>query len=240
MDPIKKERNCCNKQYIKGKNMKEENKQIGTQLQEALTKICLIRKSLDDVSASLVGQVNDDTLSYYNNLIKSFDYLIEKIKLMDESNVAGNILSKPFMNILLDHFVISGELSNRELSALSRAGIVTTKDLTYITPSQLYQVRGCGKSAINKIEVLCKKHSIDIGLNSDKIPCFQEGDTVISLIDKKMVGLREDYVKKGKKFIILSEVKGSLPYYRCRPIHSKDDNEFVLLTIGAIEKEDLV
>lgn len=45
-------------------------------LHEAVVKIKRIRNSLNEVAANLVGRVDDDTLAYYNNLVKGFDYLI--------------------------------------------------------------------------------------------------------------------------------------------------------------------
>lgn len=210
-------------------------------LHEAVVKINRIRNSLNEVSASLVGRVDDDTLAYYNNLVKGFDYLIDKIDTTDDSRISADILKKPFMNKRLTSFLISSEISKRTLNALVGAGIESTLDLTYVTPPQLYQVRNLGKKAIDEVKNLCRCYSINLGSNSDNIPSYREGDIVTSLIDKNIIGFREEFVRKGSKFVVISEKNdvGSgifkLTTYKCKPIGA-EDSDFTIFSIGSIEK----
>ena len=208
-------------------------------LTETISKIARLRSDFENASQGLIGRVDGATISYYNDIVKRFDTFIS---MLDGQVKQTGGPAKPFAYRHLNDCVISGELSRRTVLSLIRAGISTTRDLTYVNSSELQQIRSFGRLAYFEISAYCEVNSIELGVNCDKRPVFNEGDIVVSLVDKKYMGYKDWFVKKGSRYEIIEARRYDgtgcfkLDQYKCRPIGTDSNLDFSMLTCLEIEK----
>ena len=165
---------------------------------EAIANIEKFRGMLEDAAKDLVGNVDDGTMAVYSSLVRKFDTFTDMLKAE-----MGTLGKEPeFNNAQLEDFHKESALSTRAYNALHRAGINTLKDLTYVSMSDLKDMRMMGRNTIEEVEWFCKERGFELGSDRNNIPEYHIGDEAVTLYDKRTLDAYERPVRSGTRVVI--------------------------------------
>ena len=155
---------------------------------------------------------------------------------LDASSFTATSANNIRIRTLIDQRRISPKIGN----CLLRAGINTTKDLTYISEHQLMKIHNFGNKMLEELKGFCDDNQIEIGSSIGNIPQFSKGDVVINTVDKYTNGYTKRRIEKGSVLTIggLKEVIGCtthMPLYMCYMDDSKNEFDGILCSAGEIQ-----
>ena len=205
-------------------------------LREPISRISAFRSQLEEASQKLVGKVDSDTISQYNNLVTEFDRFVERLKQIDDGKAAAKPETdsdSPDLYRQISEYKMSKELKTATANTLMRSGINNLKDLTYATLGQLKAINRMGKSGFDELKEFAESKHIVLGSNSDKKPIFRPGDVVRCMSSRTPI-----------KCGAIVTVQGEHPAYGRGYRHPTyrvtgdkiDKHSFCTLSVGEMEK----
>lgn len=213
-------------------------------LMDHIVKLRDLKTSMEEVYMELNGKIDDVAVARYNTLIREFNLFLDELHRLNEQS-ENNHIYKDKNNDKLISYWYKGLLKTRTYKALARAGINTIKDLTFVTESQLKNIRNIGKTSYEEILCFCKAYGIVIGLDINKVPIFSKGDIVISLTDTigyKQGTIIRETVKKGTIFEVVgtnsSKSYFSLLSYQCHPLNLDVNIDYTFFSPSEIVRYD--
>ena len=213
-------------------------------LKEVISKVKKVQKQLGEISADIVGRIDNKTLMQYNALVKDTENFLGRLTFLASNEKAkSHQLTSDNECIPLWLLEKRKDVPKSAINALSYAGFHTTKDLTYVKLTQLEKVDRIGTKALSDLITFCNKVGITIGSSSDNAPEFSKGDIIITTVEKRFP-MRDKYYPQGIRAAVVEKTlrarrKGTfaLYNYKCIPTDSDDPTDYLMLSPSEMRME---
>ena len=105
-------------------------------------------------------------------------------------------------------------LMTRAKNCLTRSGIYTIKDLSYLDMRRIQRIRNMGKQTLQQVLLLAKYYGVEIPdrIDDPKYPTFNEGDIALSLTEQGSIPI---YTVVNIKQVYQPGRYYALPLYYC-------------------------
>ena len=110
-------------------------------------------------------------------------------------------------------YIDKARITPRIKNALTRSGILTTKDLLYVEKDKLRRIRNFGPKSIQELEEFCKNIGIDIGSCAEATPHFSYGQKVVTTVETSAMYCPKVIIPEGTILTVARFYVGNVPLY---------------------------